>query len=167
VQVEPVKTLDGTSAYELLKILQKPPEDPWWKVRGKGSCYDIFCLATYDKLPELIKVMNETAEEYGYPINDMGIYLQPIVQGTGYHCEFNLFLDPTNPEEADRVRKLSVYAIQSLMNKGAFFSRPYGTWVDMVYEKDPATVASLRKIKGVLDPNNIMNPGKLCFQDKR
>jgi FAD/FMN-containing dehydrogenase len=162
-EVEPVKVLGGVSAPELLDILRRPSDDPYWKLRGKGSCHDIFCLATYDKLPELVKVMNEAADKYGYPISDMGIYLQPIVQGTSYHCEFNLFFDPSDPEGVDNLKKLSGYAVQSLMDKGAFFSRPYGAWVDMVYERDAETTASLRKIKAIVDPNNIMNPGKLCF----
>jgi FAD/FMN-containing dehydrogenase len=162
-EVEPVKTLDGISARELLGILQRPSEEPYWKTRGKGSCYDIFFLATYDRLPELTRVMNEVAGEYGYPISDMGIYLQPVVQGTGYHCEFNLFFNPANREEVSRLKELSTHAVKSLMNKGAFFSRPHGTCVDMVYKRDAETTAALRKIKGIVDPNNIMNPGKLCF----
>jgi FAD/FMN-containing dehydrogenase len=165
-EMEPVKTLDGISAYELLGILQRPSDDPYWKTQGKGSCHDIFCLATYDTIPELVRVMGELAAEYEYPIADMGIYLQPIVQGTSYHCEFNLFFDPANQEEVNKLKKLSVHAVQSLMDKGAFFSRPYGTWVDMVYQRDAATAAALRKIKGIVDPNNIMNPGKLCFSSK-
>lgn len=161
--VKPVKELDKVTAQKLLKIIQKPSEEPYWKTRAKGSCYDIFSLATYDRIPELIKVMNNTAEENGYPVADMGIYLQPVVQGTSYHCEFNLFFNPANPEEVNKLKNLSHQAIKPLMNNGAFFSRPYDTWVDTVYEIDAETTASLRKIKGILDPNNIMNPGKLCF----
>ncbi len=163
VEVEPVKKLDRISASELLGILPGPSEDPYWKTRGEGSCYDIFFLATYDRIPELIKVMYEAAGEYGYPLSDMGIYLQPIVQGTSYHCEFNLFFDPANPEEVSKLKKLSLNAVQTLMDKGAFFSRPYDIWVDMVYGRDAETTAALRKIKRIVDPNNIMNPGKLCF----
>jgi FAD/FMN-containing dehydrogenase len=161
--LEPVRELNGVRAQDLLRIIQKPSEEPYWKIRAKGSCYDIFCLATYDRIPELVKVMNKAAAENGYPVADMGIYLQPVVQGTSYHCEFNLFFDPANPEEANKLKSLSLNAIPSLMDKGAFFSRPYGTWVDMVYERDAETTAALRKIKGIVDPNNIMNPGKLCF----
>lgn len=29
--------------------------------------------------------------------------------------------------------------------------------------RDAATVTALKKIKAIFDPNNIMNPGKLCF----
>ena len=161
--MKPVKALGGISASKLLHILRRPSEDPYWKLRGKGSFHDIFCLAAYDKLPELVKVMNESADKYGHPISDMGIYLQPIVQGTGYHCEFNLFFDPSDPGGVDNPKKLSGHAVQSLMDRGAFFSRPYGTWPDMVYRRDAETTAALRKVKGIVDPNNIMNPGKLCF----
>jgi FAD/FMN-containing dehydrogenase len=161
--VEPCRELNGVRAQDLLRIIQKPSEEPYWKTRAKGSCYDIFCLATYDRIPELVKVMNKATAENGYPTADTGIYLQPVVQGTSYHCEFNLFFDPANPEEVSKLKSLSLSAIPSLMDTGAFFSRPYGTWVDMVYERDAETTAALRKIKGIADPNNIMNPGKLCF----
>jgi FAD/FMN-containing dehydrogenase len=49
------------------------------------------------------------------------------------------------------------------MKNGAFFSRPYSPWADMVYGRLTESVAALRKLKGVFDPNNILNPGKLCF----
>jgi len=49
------------------------------------------------------------------------------------------------------------------MAQGAFFSRPYGESTKTVVNKDAATVAALRKVKTIVDPNNIMNPGKLCF----
>ena len=49
------------------------------------------------------------------------------------------------------------------MNAGAFFSRPYGALTDIAYRRDGETTSALKKVKAVLDPNNIMNPGKLCF----
>ena len=93
----------------------------------------------------------------------MGIYIQPVVQGTGYHCEFNLFYDPENASEKNRVRELSSQATKNLMAMGAFFSRPYGESAGMILNKDAATVSVLNKLKNIIDPNNIMNPGKICF----
>jgi FAD/FMN-containing dehydrogenase len=55
-------------------------------------------------------------------------------------------------------------AAGALANRGAFFSRPYGPWADMAYRRDAGTTMALRKVKGIFDPNNVMNPGKLCFQ---
>ena len=46
---------------------------------------------------------------------------------------------------------------------GAFFSRPYGENAGMILNRDAATVAVLNKLKNIVDPNNIMNPGKVCF----
>jgi FAD/FMN-containing dehydrogenase len=54
-------------------------------------------------------------------------------------------------------------ASRTLMEKGAFFSRPYGPWADMAYARFTEGVAALRKLKNIFDPNNILNPGKLCF----
>jgi len=93
----------------------------------------------------------------------MGIYLQPIVQGSNCHVEFNLFYNPENQNESARVRELSEKVIMSLMSKGAFFSRPYGTSTRTIVNQDAATVAALKKAKTILDPGYIMNPGKLCF----
>ena len=103
------------------------------------------------------------ADKAGYPASDVGVYIQPVVQGTSVHCEFNLFYDPENPGELDRVKELSASAVKNLMAKGAFFSRPYGESARMIINRDAATVVALAKIKKILDPNNVMNPGKLCF----
>ncbi len=116
-----------------------------------------------DKLESLIGVMNNAAEKAGYPTSDMGVYIQPIVQGTGIHCEFNLFYDPDNAGEAARIKDLSTSATKNLMAHGAFFSRPYGEIAGMIINRDAATVAVLNKLKKIFDPNHVMNPGKVCF----
>ena len=91
--VEAVKAIGGISANEILKTVQQPCREPYWKLRYKGACQDVFFLTNYDKLEGLVGVMNELAEKAGYPTSDMGIYIQPVVQGTSCHCEFNLFYD--------------------------------------------------------------------------
>jgi hypothetical protein len=161
--LEAVKAVGGVSANEMLKMVQRPSAEPYWKLRYKGACEDIFFLTIYDKLEGLIGVMNNVADKAGYPASDMGVYIQPVVQGTSVHCEFNLFYDPGNPSELDRVKELSTLAVKNLMARGAFFSRPYGESARMIMNRDAATVVALAKVKKILDPNHVMNPGKLCF----
>jgi hypothetical protein len=163
IGVEPVKTIAKISAYELLEAVHRPSGEPYWKLRYKGAFHDIFFLTIYDKLPELIGIMYDAANEAGYAASDLGIYLQPIVQGTNCHCEFNLFYDPENPRESRRVKDLSAVAINNLAAHGAFFSRPYGESARTIINRDAATAGALFKVKAMFDPNNIMNPGKLCF----
>jgi FAD/FMN-containing dehydrogenase len=161
--VEAVKAVGGVSANEILKAVQKPSDEPYWKLRYKGACEDIFFLTINDKLEGQIGVMNDLAEKAGYPTSDMGVYIQPIVQGTGCHCEFNLFYDRGNPSELNRVKELSTSAIKNLMAHGAFFSRPYGENTGIIMNRDAATVAVLAKLKKMFDPNHVMNPGKVGF----
>ena len=161
--VEAVKAAGGVSANEILKAVQQPSGEPYWKLRYKGACQDIFFLTIYDKLEGQIGVMNDLAEKSGYAASNVGVYIQPVVQGTGYHCEFNLFYDPENPGELNRAKELSTSATKNLMAKGAFFSRPYGENAGMIVNRDAATVAVLHKFKKIFDPNNVMNPGKVCF----
>ncbi len=161
--VEPVQGMGRASANEVLKVVHQPSEEPYWKLRHRGACHDIFFVTVYNKLPGLIGAMYDMADEAGYPASDMGVYLQPIVQGTNLHCEFNLFYDPESPRESERVRELSASAIKKLMDRGAYFSRPYGESTSVIMNRDAATVAALRRVKMILDPDNVMNPGKLCF----
>ena len=97
------------------------------------------------------------------PVSDRGAYVQPTVQGTSTHCEFNLFYDPADPGEAERVKGLAAAATKTLADHGAFFSRPYGESAGMIMNRDAAGVRVLKKLKQIFDPNEVMNPGKLCF----
>jgi FAD/FMN-containing dehydrogenase len=163
IGVEAVRAVGRVSAAEMLKMVQLPSAEPYWKLRYKGACHDIFFITTYDKLEGQISLMYELANEFGYPASDMGIYLQPIVQGSNCHCEFNLFYDPENPSEAERVEELSSFAVTALRATGAFFSRPYDKSARMIVNRDAAYVDALTRVKEILDPNKVMNPGKLCF----
>ncbi|MGE5327020.1 MAG: FAD-linked oxidase C-terminal domain-containing protein, partial [Deltaproteobacteria bacterium] len=161
--VQAVKAVGGVSANEILKTVQQPSANPYWKLRSKGACQDVFYLTLREKLEGQIGAMNDLAEQSGYSASNVGVYIQPVVQGTSYHCEFNLFYDPENRRESNRVQEVSTLAVSNLMAKGAFFSRPYGESSRMILNRDAATVSVLNKLKKIFDPNNVMNPGKVCF----
>jgi FAD/FMN-containing dehydrogenase len=107
--------------------------------------------------------MGRLTEEAGYPAAELSTYIQPVVQGTSCHCEFNLFYDPENAAEVKKIRELSAAAVKALAAGGAGFSRPYGDNADFIMNRDAATVTALHRMKTVFDPNYIMNPGKICF----
>ena len=163
LDIRPVQNIAGIDANNLLNILSKPSGEPHWKQRNKGNSQEIFFLTTMNKTAEYVDIMNEISGKHGYPASDIGVYIQPMVQGTSCHCEFSLFYNPNEPTEVDMIKTLSNDVIGALMNAGAFFNRPYGEMARMAYEKDPETLAALKKIKSIFDPNGIMNPGKLCF----
>jgi FAD/FMN-containing dehydrogenase len=61
------------------------------------------------------------------------------------------------------MRQLFTKASDQLLKQGAFFSRPYGIWAEGEYNRAAQTTIMLKKVKGIFDPNNVLNPGKLCF----
>jgi len=163
--VEPVTAIQGVQVQgrAVLEAVSTVSAEPYWKLRYKGGCHDIFFLTTLGKTPEFVTVMYLMAEATGYPVTDIGIYLQPQIQGRACHCEFNFSCDPGNPKEVEKVRRLFFDASRELIGMGGFFSRPYGPWAEMAYSRDGQSAMALRKVKGIFDPNNVMNPGKLCF----
>jgi hypothetical protein len=155
--------IGGIAAGSLLNILSRPSTEPYWKLCQKGGCQDLFFLTTLNKITGYVDIMSNVATQCGYPTSEIGIYVQPMVQGTSCHCEFDLFYNPDNAREKTMVKDLFEQASVALLNAGAYFSRPYGTLSYITYQKDSASTAVLRKVKTIFDPNNILNVGKLCY----
>ena len=158
-----VPAIPGASNGEVLKAVLSPSREPYWKLGYKAGYQDILFLTTLNRTPEFVGTVNSVTKANGYPASDIGIYIQPQHQGANCHCEFILPFDRDNPAEATGMQQLLTKASEELLEQGAFFSRPYGIWADMAYSRDTQTKTVLKKLKGIFDPNNVMNPGKLCF----
>lgn len=159
----PLRSVAGISAFDLLKRLEEPAKDTYWKLKFKGNCQDIVFITTLNRVQGFIAHAYKAAEPYGYATNEIGVYIQPIVQGTSCHCEIDLMYNPENVREKEKTEKLYLHLAESLCNLGAFYSRPYGALADIAYRRDAETTALLSKVKQIFDPKNVLNPGKLCF----
>lgn len=155
--------IPGAEVGDMLEVVLNPSKEPYWKLAYKGGCQDIFFLTTLDKTPDFVKTMYAAAEAHGYPTADIGAYIQPVHQGVNCHCEFNLPFNRRDPRELTLIQELFTRASEELIAQGAFFSRPYGLWANLAFSQDAQTTTVLKKMKGIFDPNNVMNPGKLCF----
>ncbi|MFX1480433.1 MAG: FAD-binding oxidoreductase [Promethearchaeota archaeon] len=143
----------------IIQFLIKPDHHSW-KLRLSGAHQDIFFIINLEKIPEFISIVEK---QY---LGNLGIYIQAINQGTSYHCEFNLYYDPNNENEAIKINEKFQTISTELMDLGAFFNRPYGLWASEVFKRHQySTQIALRKIKNIFDPNKVLNPGVLCFDD--
>lgn len=140
------------------------PEDrTYWKFAYRGTCQDLFFHTVMSKAAAFAETISEMAAEYDYSRRDIGFYIQPIVYGSACHFEANFYYNPDNADEVDSLRKLFVAAAEAVMERGGFFTRPYGVLGDMVYRRTAAYTAMLKRLKSTFDPNNVMAPGRLCF----
>ncbi len=158
-----VPALPGAKGDVVLSKLINPSKPVYWKETYKGSFQDIFFATTLDRTPKFIDAMYSLAVEEGYPANDIGIYIQPQNCGTSYHVEFTIPYCGECGTETNRAKKLFTRASELFAGMGAYYYRPYGIWSRMQLNKDAQSYITLQKVKGIFDPNNIMNPGKLSI----
>jgi len=149
----------------LLPMLRRPwsKETTYWKNRYKGACQSLFFITRPVLAPKYIATVEEIAPKHGYPVKEIGVYLQPIEHNRACQLEFEFFYNPASNSDAEMVRNLYRNAALTLINEGALFTRPYGELAKMVYERAASYAITLRRVKKLFDPNNIMNPGNLCF----
>jgi len=150
---------------KMLSVLRNPwPVGlPHWKSRVKGACQSLFFHARPLNATYYVSLVEELAARHGYPVGDIGIYIQPIEHNRACRPEFSFFYDPGNRVEIEKIRTLYREAAIMLLNEGAVFTRPYGELASIVYERAASYAGHLKRLKRVFDPNNIMNPGNLCF----
>jgi hypothetical protein len=149
----------------LLPILRNPwPADvPHWKNRVKGGSQSLFFHTRPLKAQQFVTRVQEIAVRHAYPISEIGMYIQPIEHNRACRPEFTFFFDPADQAEKAAIQALYKEAATALLNEGAVFTRPYGDLAPIVYERATSYASHLKRLKKVFDPNNIMNPGNLCF----
>lgn len=162
---QPQKTVGGIAGLGstmIGKLRNLSSNGDYWKNRYKNSTQDIFFITTMDRAQHYVDTALGYATCYGININETGIYMQPLERGRACHLSFSFPCDLSDEKDKGNIRNLYLELSGRLINEGAFFTRPYGPWADMVYSRATSYTATLKEIKKVFDPNNILNPGKLC-----
>ena len=165
--VEIVDEVPGCSGEEMGWILSAPYEGDSYKACVKDGFREIFFLTTLNKAQSFIDLMEKETKKQKMSMTDIGVYIQPIQQGRTAHVEFTIYYDSKKEGEKQRADQLFSNASRTLIDKGAYFSRPYGEWSDLAYAKCEDTVHVLKEVKNILDPKNVLNQGKLCFKEVR
>jgi hypothetical protein len=143
---------------KILSLLRNPwPADmPYWKNRWQGASQSLFFIARPDKAQRFVEIVETVAPKHGYPVADIGSYIQPIEHNRACQVEFTFFYDKNNAAAQARIAALYTDAARALMNEGALFTRPYGDLAPMVYERAASYVMGLKRVKKIFDPNNII-----------
>jgi len=160
-------TLPGLPALErkIPEMLRKPwPKDKtYWKHAYKGGCQDLVFMTTLDRVGGFIPAVTEVAVKYRYPVNDIGCYVQPVQDGRACQLQFNFYYNPDDEAEKERVRSLYLEAAAAVLDRGAYFNRPYPMVAGMVYRKHGDYATMLKRLRKIFNPNGTLSPGNLCF----
>jgi hypothetical protein len=162
---EMTKTVGGVSGLgtTMLDKLRNFSEDgDYWKTKFKNTSQDIFFITTMDRAQYYTDIALGYAASAGLNAQEVGVYMQPLERGRACHLNFSLPCDATCERDLARVGDLHADLSERLISEGAFFTRPYGPWADIVYRRTTQYTKMLKELKAVFDPNNILNPGKLC-----
>ena len=152
------KELDGFGPRADQRLQDCDRNEVYWKLR-RGTLREILFLAPPSRTAELTDILSALLAVH--PAEDLGLTLQPQVQGRAFRVEADLFC----PEETlEKTRLLADSAEAALFAQGALFDRPYTPALSkLVFSADPVATSAQKKLKNVFDPSGIFNPGKLCF----
>jgi len=148
------------AAKALLDAATHPCGDVDWRNRLRGHCLSLFFLTTLDRAPGLVDAFMDLADNHAIEKDTIGLYVQPVVQNHACHIELMCPFNPEVPSDVELVRKLEKESVVRLAKAGAFFSRPYGSAGEVVFKQNPLNYEVLKKVKGIFDPNRVLNSGK-------
>jgi len=148
------------AAQDLLDTATRPCGDVDWRHHLKGHCLSLFFLTTLDRAPGLVDTFLDLAGNHAIEKESIGLYIQPVVQNHACHVELMCPFNPEISSDVELMRKLEKESVTRLAKAGAFFSRPYGSAGEVVFQQNPLSYEVLKKVKGIFDPNRVLNNGK-------
>jgi glycolate oxidase len=144
----------------------------YWKMRSAGFAATFGAAHTVmaedvavprDKLAEFIRKLDEISERTGFFISYLGH------AGDG-NLHPSIFTDIRNKEEFERAQKAMEEIFEAALSLGGVLSGEHGIGLEkqrfLKRAMDPVAIDLMRKIKGILDPNNILNPGKIWEEER-
>jgi glycolate oxidase len=114
------------------------------------------------RIPDLLVGIQEISRRHGIVVATFGH------AGDG-NLHPQILFDETNPEEVEEVEKVETEIFHLAVSLGGTLTGEHGIGLSkaryMTLEHDPVEMSVMKKIKRILDPNNIMNPGKRALDE--
>lgn len=143
----------------------------YWKMRSAGFAAVFGAAHTVlaedvavprDKLAEFIKKLGEISERTGFFIQYLGH------AGDG-NLHPSIFTDMRKEDEFARAQAAMGEIFRAALSLGGVLSGEHGIGLEkqrfLKEAMDPVALDLMKKIKGILDPNNILNPGKIWEEE--
>ena len=110
------------------------------------------------KLSEAVQIAEQILSKHSYPFSILG-----HVADANFHCF--IITDPAKPEELEDVRHITHEITMKMSEMGGTCTGEHGIGsgkiAALIEETGAPAVSIMKLIKQTLDPNNILNPGKV------
>lgn len=128
---------------------------------------DLIYNTTLNRVQDHYRNVERILELQNFPLDRLRVYVQPVIQARATQLEFSLLADKPfrngSPDTSYEVAYNICKEITSMAIKnGGFFSRSYKLINEFAFSKHPVHVEALEKLKGIFDPDKILNRGELC-----
>ena len=113
------------------------------------------------RIPETISEIQAIGNKYGFPVATFG-----HIGDGNLHATF--IMNPTLPEHWEKVKNIALEFIDMTLRFGGTVSAEHGVGMakaPYIGKQLGESLEVMKQIKNALDPNNIMNPGKMGFND--
>ena len=164
--VEEISKDNNGSSFKWAKDLEE--RNKIWKARwdvyysvkaliNNGRVYSTDVCVPISKITECVKFAEEQAEKFGVRA--------PMVGHMG-DGNFHVILpfDPKNKESYKKIRAFNDTLIKKSLELNGTITGEHGVGLhkkEYLLEQHPDNIPVMKSIKRTLDPNNIMNPGKI------
>lgn len=154
------------------RIAETPAEsEALWQIRRSVSAslrkvnpdkFNEDICVPRSKVPEMIRRVDAIAERYDIPIVNFGH------AGDG-NIHVNIMIDKKIPGELEKAEKAIEEVFRGALELGGTMSGEHGVGIAKAayipLEISPAAAGYMKTIKKALDPNNILNPGKIFLDN--
>lgn len=112
-------------------------------------------------IPQTISEIQAIGKKYGFPVATFG-----HIGDGNLHATF--IMNPTEPDHWEKVKKIALEFIDMTLEHGGTVSAEHGVGMaksPYIAKQLGESLNVMKDIKKTLDPNNILNPGKMGFDD--
>lgn len=167
-----VEILKKGGAREIKVARDAAEAQSYWKMRSAGFAAIFGAAKTVlaedvtvprEKLPDFIRKLDEISQRNGLFISYIGH------AGDG-NLHPSIFTDIGDKENFARAQKAMEEIFDAALSLGGVLSGEHGIGLEkqrfLKRAMDPVALNLMRQIKRILDPNNILNPGKIWEEER-
>lgn len=128
---------------------------------GGGGLTWIGTYGPLSRFEEGIEAGTEIMVKHGFPPT---IVTRPMRGGHYGVLRFITIFDKDNEEEVQRVKQVNREVLTMVTQKGfVMYKTPIWAWEKLKSRLDPGMLSLMNRVKQLMDPKSIFNPGKLGF----